>query len=151
MGWSNLKRPTTSKTRHETTLTDLQRARNELKRPTTSKKRPETTWNYLEWVRNDLKRPIASKKWPQTNCKEQILTSWKLSTWKIIKWRAPLSQRSNISVPCLQYFVFAIFCIICAYRKWWQTEKSKPMSVQNKAKWKNIWLGDCSYLAGLGE
>ena len=34
--------------------------------------------------------------------------------------------------------MFAIFYIICAYTKWWQAEKSKQTSEQNKAKQKNI-------------
>ena len=31
-----------------------------------------------------------------------------------------------------------MFHIICEYAKWWQTEKPKQMSEQNKAKQKNI-------------
>ena len=57
---NDLKRPTTSKKRPETTWNNLQWARNDLERPTTSKKRPETTWNDLQRVRNDLKRPTTT-------------------------------------------------------------------------------------------
>ena len=70
----------------------LTKTRNDLKRPTTSKKRPETTWNDLQWARNDLKwpettcneqettwndlqRPTASKKRPEMTYNEQE-TTW---------------------------------------------------------------------------
>ena len=64
-----------------TTWNDLQRARNNLKWPTTSKKRPETTyneqkisWDDLQWARNNLKRPTTSKKQPETTCNGQEIT-----------------------------------------------------------------------------
>ena len=90
------------------TWNDLQQARNDLKRPTASKKRTETTWNNLERARNDMIRPTTSKEQSETTCKEQILTSWNPSTWKLINWRAPLSQRSYRSILCLQYFVSSV-------------------------------------------
>ena len=53
--WNDLKRPTSSKKRPETTYNeqetawnDLQRARNNLKRPITSKTQPTTTRTYLQ-------------------------------------------------------------------------------------------------------
>ena len=58
---NDLKRPTTSKKRPETTYNeqemtwnDLERARNDLKGPRMSKKQPEMTWNNLQWARNDV-------------------------------------------------------------------------------------------------
>ena len=98
---NDLKRP-------ETTWNVLQRPKNDLKRP-------EKTYNEQEMTWNHLKQPIASNKQPEmtflTNkqpkmtCKEQILISSNSFTWKIIKWRAPMSQRSNRSIPCLPYCV----------------------------------------------
>ena len=115
--WNNLKWPTTSKKPHTMRKNLLETTYNE----------QETKWNNLEQPRvrkNNMKWPTTSKEQPEMTCKEQILTSWNPSTWKIINWRAPMSQRSNRSIWCLQ----AVFCIICAYGKWWQTGKSKKMS-----------------------
>ena len=85
-----------------------------LKQPTRSKKQSETTWNNLQQARNNLKRPTMSK-WleatynkQEMTWKEQILKSWNPSTWKIINWRAAMSERSNRLIPCLQYFVSSL-------------------------------------------
>ena len=89
---NDLKRPTTSKKRPETTWNNLQWARNDLKwpettyneqgttrnylkRPTTSKKRPETTYNDLQRARDDLKWLTTSKKLPEMTYSEQE-TTW---------------------------------------------------------------------------
>ena len=74
---------------------------NDLEQPRVRKKQHET----LKFFK---KQPTVSKKQPETTCKEQILTSWSSSTWKIINWRAPMSQRINRSIPCLQYFVSSV-------------------------------------------
>ena len=112
---NDLKRPTTSKKRPETTYNkqemtwdDLQRARNNLKRPGTTYSKKETTWSHLLWARNDLKRSTSSKWQHEKTCREQILTSWSPSIWKIINWRASMSQRSGRSFPWLQYFVSCV-------------------------------------------
>ena len=62
--WNNLKRPTTSKKRPETTYNDLQQRRNDMKWTSAGKKRPETTWNDLQRARNNLKHPTTSKTQP---------------------------------------------------------------------------------------
>ena len=43
-----MKRPETTYKKQELTWNKLQRARNDLKQPTTSKKRTETTYNHLK-------------------------------------------------------------------------------------------------------
>ena len=112
--WNNLKWPETNYTsmnqpetahiKHERTWNNTT-SKIYLNWATSSKKQPERTWNNLEWAINGMKRPIVSEKQPkqpttskeqpETTCKEQLLTSWKPSTWKIIHWSAPLSQRNN--------------------------------------------------------
>ena len=61
---NDLKLPTTSKKRPETTWKDLQRAKNDMERPETTYSKQETTWN-------NLNQPITSKKQPETTYNEQ--------------------------------------------------------------------------------
>ena len=94
--------------KHGTISNDLQRGRNDLKRPTkhrASKKRPETTyceqgttWNDLQHARNDLKQPAKI----DSNFMKPLY--WK----KKVNWRPPMSERSNRSILCLQYFLLSV-------------------------------------------
>ena len=59
---NNLKQPTMTCNKQETTWNDLQRARNNLKWPTTTYNGQEMTWNDLQRARNNLKWPTTSKK-----------------------------------------------------------------------------------------
>ena len=84
---NDLKRPETIYNEQEMTWNDLPRARNDLKqsrasmkRPTVTQKRPETTHNKQKTTWNDLN--------------EQILALLNPSTWKIINWRARMSQKA---------------------------------------------------------
>ena len=90
MTWNHLKWSGTTYNKQKTIWKDLQQARSNLKQPTMSKKWLETTynehkttWNNLPFARNNLKRPTTSKEQPKMTCKEQSLTSWNPSTWKI--------------------------------------------------------------------
>ena len=65
--------------------------------------------------------------------KEHILISWNPSNWKINNLIAPMSQRKQQINS-----MFAIFCVACAYGKWWQTKNSKEIPKPNKPKQKNI-------------
>ena len=76
MTWNNLKQPTESKKRPETTYNEQETTSNNLqglektcnkqkttwKQPTTSKKQPETTHDKYDTTYNDLNLPTASKK-----------------------------------------------------------------------------------------
>ena len=128
--------------KRRTTWNDLQQVRIDLKRPTKSKKRFGTTGNGLKQPRvskKDMKRPTVSKKRPETTCKKQILTSWNPSTWKIINWRAPMSQTNNRSIPCLQYFVSSVhICEITAGRK--ITANIRTKRSEAKKYWITVWL-----------
>ena len=53
----------------------LIKMRNDLKQPTTSKKRPDTTYNKLQWARNNLQRVTNDLKWP-TMSKTQPSMTW---------------------------------------------------------------------------
>ena len=59
---NDLKQPTTTCNKQETTWNDLQRARNNLKWPTTTYNGQEMTWNDLQRARNNLNWPTMSKK-----------------------------------------------------------------------------------------
>ena len=53
-------------------------------------------------------------------------------------WENNQLKGSNVTKKQEINSVFAIFRTICAYAIWWQTEKSKQMLGQNKAKWKTL-------------
>ena len=110
---NDLKRPTTSKKRPETTWNNLQWARNDLKwpettyneqgttrnylkRPTTSKKRPETTYNDLQRARDDLKWLTTSKKLPEMTYSEQETTRNDLQRARnYLKWPTASKKRDS--------------------------------------------------------
>ena len=125
---NDLKRPTMSNKRPETTYNDLQRAtndleraRNGLKQPTTSKKRPETTYNELkrptttynkqETTWNDPQRVRHNLQWPEPTYHQQR---------KDAKW--PTTSRFS------DYFTI--------WSKWFSSLTSFPP---------NIWLQSFEY------
>ena len=127
--WNDLKQLETSYNEQEMILNNLQQARSNLKRPGTTFNEQETTWNDLSWARNDLQEAKNNLKKPEKT---------------YFNFMEPLNlinnQLKSFNVTKKQWIssVIAIFRIIRAYAKWWQTEISKQMSETNEAKQKNI-------------